>query len=282
MPDNACLLKRDPLGMAFAELSRAMDDPFDSFHAPDTIALDPYDPTKPCYLFTIPREVRDMIYDIAISSGDINILRASRKLYDEGNELLYKLRVYHFDLSLARWKPEFELQNPIAALIQNVNIRIMLIDDLTPGDWLASGRYAHSRPWGRQMKTIRKFSASIVARQTCQVELCFLFSAYTWSSHPPCKRLPEWFISCLQTLIGFSRIILKAHRGTHTDATDLQCWPPWQKTVAERAGEPLRDGLGPGTWHDADDPDCGYLEFHPREHWEANHGGLLPMVQRTQ
>ena len=64
MLHTAYLMKPQSLAVAFMELSMAMDDPFEAF----TLPLDTYDPKNPCYLFTFPRELRDMIHDSLIST----------------------------------------------------------------------------------------------------------------------------------------------------------------------------------------------------------------------
>ncbi|CAD6568627.1 MAG: hypothetical protein ASARMPRED_001887 [Alectoria sarmentosa] len=193
LPHSSYLLKPESLTTAFTELSAAMDDPFDAFHPPDTLPIDTYDPTKPCYLFTISRELRDMIYDPAISSGNIKILQTSKRLHKEGIELLYKRRVCHLNIDLTKYIPKISLQKPIAALIQNVNIEIVL------------KRYIGTRNCTHNIKAIRRFSGSTIRRQTCRVVLLFTFCDCS-DKYAQYFRL---YMRYLETLIGFSRLLLE-------------------------------------------------------------------------
>lgn len=256
MPHTAHLLNSEHLAMAFTELSAAMDDPFDVFPLPSYT----YDPSKPCYLYTIPRELRDMVYDDVISSGNLKILRTSRKLHEEGINFLYKRRVCHLIEDFTKYRPAINLQEPIAALIQNVDIEIVM------------GSSMNGRCWGDTTDPILKFGGSTVLRQTCR--LVFLCTEYY---HPfNTKPRLEKILGQLRTLNGFLRVILEFHYKCPMLVGEHQPLHCRQKAISIlRADKHLEKNLGPSTWREDVDPTRQYLEFHPRAHLEANQGGVV-------
>ena len=247
-PDTTDLMEHETLAMAFTKLM-AIDDPFRNFRP----RLDAWIPTKPCYLFGIPRELRDMITDNAVSSGYIGILQTSKQLYDEGIGFLYKRRIFHIDISLTRHVPRFNLQEPVAALIQNVNLEIALERGM---------RFSH---WIYNSNPLHRFNGLTVRRQTCRVLL--LIKCLDLGD----KRRMPWLINeHLKRLVGFSRMILEVRCHDQLSTRELEIWPRWQTAMVEGARENLCCALGPGVLQNAVGPDCGYLEFHPRKHLEAN------------
>lgn len=258
----------ETLAMTFTKLM-AMDDPFNAFPRAFVLPLDTWIPTEPCYLFSIPRELRDMITDIAISAGDISILQTSKQLYGEGIGLLYKRRICHINLNVTKRVPRFDLAKPIAALIQNVTVKIFL------------GGRTSLRRWGRELEPIRKFSGLRVPRQTCRVVLLFDNYSDYWTlpmfAH---VRLPTQILEALWTLIGFARVLIELHDLAQPSACEQYVLGFWRMEQAKNVHEGWSWGLGPCVWHETVGLDGGYLEFHPREHWEANPGALPANVQR--
>ncbi len=237
LPQTTNTLKPDPLIMVFAELSMAMDAPFDAFHPPDTAPLDTspldtYDPKKPCYLFIMPRELRDTVYDLVISSGNLSILQTSKIVREESTEVLYKRRIYHLNIHFAKYVPLFSLQKPIASLIQNVKIEINLSRKKVQ-------RFYHN------IKQIRKFSGSI-PRQTCGVVTLFK----PWGRTIIRKTgviAPEYnlLMSYIRTLIGFSQLIIEFRiRGAYFHFFG---WNPLYTTILEESRQELTNQLGPST-----------------------------------
>ena len=257
---TAYLLKPEPLTMEFHELFMTMNDPFDSFHHPNTLPLDTYDPAKPSHFFTIPRELRDVIYDDLISSGNFKILLTSKKVHDEGIGILYKRRSCHLNIDISKYIPKLSLQKYIAALIQNVKIEIFLKPVMDP-------------VWRHKTAATGKFSGSTVPRQTCRVVLLFASCeeprsgpAYIFFPHP------WWCMDYLRTLTGFSRITFEVRFQGPMTAREQKVWPAWQMARFRYVHDQLDYKFGPSTWHDTVEPTCGYLEFHPREHLEADPG----------
>lgn len=248
-------LEHEPLAVAFTNLM-AMDDPFDNFPRTFSPPLDTGFPKKPCYLFGIPRELRDIISDIAISAGDISILQTSKQLHHEGIGFLYKRRICHVNINLTKHVCRFSLPEHVAALIQNVNIKII------------SERGVSLRRWGRDLEPLRKFSGLTVPRQMCRVVLLYscnddLFDHWTRMDVP--YRVMEG----LKTLIGFSRVIVEVHcRGQVRAREEELRRRRWRIGELVSARKDLSYGLGPWTWHETAESDGGYLEFHPREHWK--------------
>ena len=267
LPQITYVLRPGPLVMGFTELM-AMGDPFDAFHPPHTAPLDTYDPNKPCYFFTLPRELRNTIYDLVISSrslGSLSILRTSKLVREESTEFLYKRRIYHLNIHFGKYVPIFSLQKPTASLIQNIEIKI----DLAPK---TVQRFRHN------IKQIRKFSGSI-PRQTCVVDILFKDWEHTMSRRKGVIA-PEYnlLMSYIRTLMGFSRLIIEFR---------VRCanfhffgWNPLYRTILERSRQDLANQLGPSIYRSCDDPVCDYWEFHQRAHAQANPGALSPEVQR--
>ncbi len=225
--------------------------------------IDPYDPTKPCYLFAIPRELRDMILGDVIASGHPKILRTSRKLHEEGTELLYKRGICRLNMDFTNYTAKFSLQKPIATLIQNVNIEI------------EPTRQMDDRVWNQKVEIFRKFSGSSVSRKDCRVVLLFAYFKNSLNKVPYFKL----WMHMLQTLIGFSRITLEVRFRGRMSVSKEEIWPRWQMGMMEKAAQILRCAFGSCTWRDTVDSDRIYLEFHPRGHLIANPGSLPPKVQ---
>ena len=257
--------------IAFTELSTALDDPFDSVHPLDPRPLDTYDATKPCYLLTIPRELRDMISDYTISIGGVQILRTSKQLREEGTQFLYKRRVCHLDVDLTKYVPRFSLQKPIAALIQNINIDISLDFNVDPLLWI------------HNMKPVGKFAGAMVPRQTCRVMVLF-------RHYPNCDLNSiilralytlEWIMSHIRTLVGFSHLIFEYKLQVPTTVTErLACSALTSFGYRAFLERYLGLGLGPSARHDIKDSRHQYFELHPRGYWEANPGSLSEGTQR--
>ena len=241
----------------------AMDDPFDAFHPLYISREDTHDPNKPCYLFDIPREIRDMIYDCAISSGSLAILQTSRKVHEEGIEFLYKRRVCQINVDNGRYTPQFNLPKPIAALIQNISIIIFL----EPPTW------SHRFPSG--MRPVHKFMGGSIARQTCRVLLFFLVND---DLDPRDSFYYYCFLDPLRTLVGFSRLTLEVRFQGRLNGQDEQILSRFRKVFIEAYCPRLEDWLGHGTLQEGDDQVSVHMEFHPRTHYQANPKELAEWV----
>ena len=264
LPDAVYSLNSEHSTTAFIELSTALDDPFDSFRPPDSRPLDTYDATKPCHLFAIPRELRDMISDYTISIGAIQILQTSKKLREEGTHFLYKRRTCHINVDLTNYVPTFSLQKSIAALIQNVNIDVSLDSRINP------------RLWRHNIKQIAKFSGATVPRQMCRVVVL-----YTVRDHNSIVLGPEqWFMSQIRTLTGFSLLTLEVQFRNSMSGSQHQDWPVWFNYMFRIMRKEMEVELGPSSPHKIDDCGGQYFEFHPRGYWEANTGSLSEIAQR--
>ncbi|KAM0797678.1 hypothetical protein BDR22DRAFT_892106 [Usnea florida] len=276
-PNAVYSLKSENSTLAFIELSTALDDPFDSFRSMASRLVDTYDATKPCYLFAIPLELRDMISDYTISIGGIQLLQTSKKLREEGTRYLYKRRVCHLDVDLANYVPKFNLQKPIAALIQNVNIDISIDLLVDP------------RPWIHNIKPMGKFVGAIIPRQTCQVTVHYrhyrTYNSGSILSRAACTL--ELILSHIRTLVGFSHLILQ-----FTYLPPMTRAPMTRSEDAARAAlrfsvfdsafhqRHLYSDLGPSTRYETIGSRRQYLDFHPRGYWEANPGSMSDETQR--
>lgn len=83
-------MKQNTGTTAFINFIGLLDDPFDAFEAalpPSPKLNDNYDPLKNCALFTLPLEIRHIIYDDLIESGNVNLLRAFKEFNTEGVKL---------------------------------------------------------------------------------------------------------------------------------------------------------------------------------------------------
>ena len=268
LPDAAYSLKPEHSTAAFIDLSTALDDPFDSFRPPNSRPLDTYDATKPCYLFAIPRELRDMISDYTISIGGIQILQTSKQLREEGTHFLYKRRVCHLDVDLTNYVPKFSLQKPIAALIQNVNIDISLDFDADPLLWI------------HNIKPMGKFVGAIIPRQTCRVTVLFRNSDLNCVVLRARYHL-EWIIRHIRTLVGFSHLIFEYKVQAPTTVIERPAWSALTMMMDSVYHQKyLYSDLGPSTRHDIKYSRRQYLEFHPRGYWEASPRSLSAGTQR--
>lgn len=239
-----------------------MDDHFDAFHRPDILPLDTYDPKKPSYLFTIPRELRDMICDDVILSGNLKILQTSKQLHHECIGFLYKRRTCHLNIDITNYVPKLSLQKPIATLIQNVNIEIFLKSD------------TYVRDWQHNIEPISTFSGSTVLRQRCRVVLLFAYCDPLADISAP---VLGWYLDYLRTLTEFSRVTLEVLFQGPMTAREQRIWPDWQLAIFSCARNRMRDKLGPSIWNYTNDHSCGYLEFYPREYLENNPGSSSPV-----
>ena len=250
LPHAAWSLKPEHSITAFMELSTALDDPFDSFSPPDSQPLDTYDATKPCYLFAIPRELRDMISDYTISIGGIQILQTSKKLREEGTDFLYERRSCHLNVDLTNYVPKFSLQKPIADLIQNINIDISIDFHVDP------------LPWIHNIKLMGKFVGAIISRQTCRVTVLFRnYRNYSFnfiSLRALCFL--EWVMSHIRTLVSFSLLTVQIENFTtaHPD------WLFWSNYMLPIVRKELEIRLGPSNRHENKGYGGQYFEFHPR------------------
>lgn len=278
LPDAANSHKSEDSNIAFIELSTALDDPFDSSRPPDSPSLDTYDATRPCYLFAIPRELRDMISDYTVSIGGIQILQTSKKLREEGTHFLYKRRTCHLDVDLTKYVPKFRLQKPIAALIQNVNIDISLDFNVDP------------LLWTHNIKPMGKFFGAIIPRQTCRLTVlyrnsdlnCDLMRAGYHVQWMRAGYHVQWIMAHIRTFVGFSHLILENKFQVPRTVSADPAWSDLKDFLTDSPfhQEYLGLDLGPCTRHDFEDSRRLYLEFHPRGYWEANPRPLSGETQR--
>ena len=134
-----------------------------------------------------------------------------------------------------------------------------------------------TRDCRHNIKPIHKFSGSTIRRQTCRVVLLFTFC----DCNDNYVEYFRFFMRYLETLIGFSRLLLGVRFRGPMNAREQRIWPHWRMAMLERAQDALKGVLGPSTWHGTVGPNCDYWEFHPRGHMEANPGTLSPKIQRS-
>ena len=233
------------------ELLEALEDPFDNFHPLESQRFIPYHLSAPT-LCVLPREIRDIIYTDLIVAGELRILLTSKAVCQEVTQLLYKQGTCRFilDMTLPYAGQEFALRKFHASAIQNLHIDIRKVYELVIHD------YHSSRPF-------KIFSGSSVCRQNCHINFdprSISMARHEW---PQSWRVRE-LLDDLRTLMGFKTLTIKKRSCNPRSISKVSNSLQFIKDYLEVS-------LGEAIWREGTkaNQEVKYLEFHPRDHWEA-------------
>ena len=231
------------------------------------------DSSKKAGLFTLPRELRDMIYSDLVQSGQVNILRASKSMHEEATETVLKEGIcrLHLNNLTEQHTPESDVQEPFPSKIQNFSIRIPVSEQnhIVPSLFL---------------KPFRRLARSDVARQDCHVTFVIL-DCHMRLDVNGLRSLPI-LLAHVETLIQFKALYVNvqveglisngdprwANRGYQGMKDDLQ------EIVFNNIRTTLEGTLGTASCHDRDSSQR-YLEFRPQTLLEAHPKSLSKKVQ---
>ena len=192
-------LQLNPPMTGFFELSLAIEDPFEALEIVQFRPRRPsaaYDLAKPGLFFTLPRELRDMIYPSLVRAGDVAMLRACRQVFQEMSPLLAKEGTSRLRVELTRdYIRTPHLSGLVAANIQNVDIRIIL-----------SQRSNYNTR--HQAKAIFQFAGNNIIRENYRIH--FLIFRFVKDRHDfdELEDLLHATNRCIGTLFGFKRIFV--------------------------------------------------------------------------
>ena len=231
------------------------------------------DSSKKTGLFTLPRELRDMIYSDLVQSGQVNILRASKSLHKETTKMVLKEGIcrLHLNNLTEQHTPKSDVQEPFPSKIQNFSIRIPVSEQ------------NHIVP-SLCLKPFRRLARSDVALQDCHVTFVIL-DYHMRLDVNGLKPLPT-LLAHVETLIQFKAVYVKvqvegpisnggrrwANRGYQGMKDHLQ------EIVFNNIRTTLEGTLGTASWRDRDSSQR-YLEFRPRTYLEAHPNSLSKKVQ---
>lgn len=149
--------------------------------------------SKKTGFFTLPRELRDMIYRDLVQSGQVNFLRASKSLHEEATETILKEGIcqLHLNNLTGQHTPESDVQEIFPSKIQNFSIRIPVSEQ------------NHIVP-SLCLKPFRRLARSDVALQDCRVTFV-KFDYHMRLDVNGLKPLPT-LLAHVQTLIQFKAL----------------------------------------------------------------------------
>lgn len=199
-------------------------------------------------LLDLPAELRCLVYDEAITSGTMSILRASRQVNQEASPLIHKSGIFRILTEAYGNQYNIPTPPPTSNSIQNIEISVAI-------------KGSHADYHGHDSGVLNTFTsaAAVVRRDTCYIT--FRMSILT-SLHIK----PERLLRSIKQLKGFKRIIATAiasqcedYVGTQRAVIRARNKPTYEILLKE-----LEPVFGPGIWHDAATQDGRYLEFHPQ------------------
>lgn len=230
-----------------------IETPKDHFHAsyPPELVSHPLEPISsvPFHISSptlsiLPREIRDLIYINLIAAGELSILRTSKALFQEASEFLYKQGTCRLLLPMKTYnsEPDFLFNRLYAAVIQNLDIRLMMVGVC-----------------GRDLKTAQLFSGSSVCRRQCHISIVN-DGTLPYASADQLK-VPEALLDVLSTFTSFKTLTIRLR---------FVCYEHTVKLL-QSFKDSLEGSIGEGIWHGRMDADHvgQYLEFHPRGYWET-------------
>lgn len=230
-----------------ATLIEAPEDPFYPpeliFQLLEPISSVPFHISSPT-LSILPREIRDMIYINLIAAGELGILRTSKALFQEASEFLYKrgtLRLL-LPMNTENSQPDFLFNRLYVAVVQNLDIRLLM-----------------TGVCGRDLVTARLFSGSGVCRRNCNIDFVNDGTLPYGSTHQ--LHVPQDILEMLGTFTSFKMLTIRPRFLCREHTLGL----------LQSFKDNLEGSIGEGIWHGRTDVDHvgQYLEFHPRDHWEA-------------
>lgn len=199
--------RKDEESDAFA--LEVFDDPFDAFHPTLSDSSVKHDNLTTCPLFTLARELRDIIYTDLIITGHVNLAQASKAFALEFMELIGKngiCRLTTNETKGPRLTPFPKLGKPLADTIQYLDLR--LVTSMHKWD---RGHKEYSRD-GRMEKI---FGDPSVPRKSCHIvveehlPLHMPDQQHSLNRLIPVKRQTV-YIRPLRLLGGFRTLTIKA------------------------------------------------------------------------
>jgi hypothetical protein len=237
---------------------------------------DTYNQSRDCTLFSLPRELRDQIYDNLIESGRISIFRTSKILHWEAKERLPTHGVCRINVDPSRPTLEFYLPEDSVHIVDKVRLRILLI-----GQMSIRGLY-------RDLQPIRRLARSNkIVRKSCHIivedHLDGAPDCCSETRHQPTRgaqMISSWHYHYLETLIHFNIVTLEIRQNGHDSAIRpsknadigslLQSSPPHNEVrlshMYQSTLDQLQPCLGPGEWQPRTDSLHSSLTFHPQEY----------------
>lgn len=250
------------------------DDPFDAFHPTLSDSSVKHDNFSPCPLFTLARELRDIIYTDLIITGHVKLAQASKAFALEFMELIGKkgiCRLTTNETKGPRLTPFPKLGKPLADTIQHLDLRLV-----TGMHKWNRGHREYSRD--RRMEKI--FGDPSVPRKSCHVDVEEHLPPRVLAPHDIQNRFIPLsskikYLRPLQLLGGFQTLTIKV------TCTVDSAERPWNREQSERVANAyaftycvlaasLRGSLGkPVTRINGQQARVRYLEFRPRAYQEA-------------
>ena len=228
-------------------------------------------------LFDLPAELVDVIYEYAFISGNIAILRTSRRVYSEAMKFLYQSAILH--IQYEEPSPEKLKRNvtaPITAIpitaehISTANLRfVQNLDICVDFDVDFLGLLA----------CLDEPLASFSGTNAPPRQICFLrFKDFENIIHRP--RVSQILLD-MNSLVNFQKLYVTAS----TRHAEEFVYVDWDATrgvkrqfviqrmrtaeVYEMAKQRLEATLGPSIWCDNNKEAGSYLEFHPLEYQKS-------------
>lgn len=166
-------------------------------------------------LYTLPRELRNLIYGYAIANGTTALVRASKQTREENSKIIFEKGIYRLLLGFNEDYKNPRLTRSLAKKIQNLRVRV-------------NSRSFFIFGLGPYLPRLHKFDGSAVLRKECVVTIV----SDPFTSNMDATEV----IRHLVDLTGFERVTLEL---------DLD-WDgePWPDTVAEFENERIRRRVG--------------------------------------
>ena len=219
-------------------------------------------------LLDLPTELVDVVYEYAIASGDIAILRISRRVHSEAMKFLYQTAYLHIHYEEPfSEKPRRNVTAPITAtpitarhisiadmqLVQNLDICVDFDVDFLGllaclDEPLASFSGTNAPPRKTCFLRIKNFEHIIHQPRVSQIlhDMKGLVNFQTLYVIASTRHVEEF--------IQVGRYVVQRMRNAE---------------VYEMAKERLEATLGPSIWSDSNTEAGKYLEFHPLEYQES-------------
>ena len=133
------------------------DDPFDAFHPTLSDSRVTYNNLSTFPLFTLPRELRDIIYTDLLKTGQVKLAQVSKAVALDFMEIISKRGICRLEINESEFRPYPKLRKPLADTIQYLDLHF-----LTAMNKRNKG-YSHDR------RIEKIFSNSGIPRKSCYV-----------------------------------------------------------------------------------------------------------------
>ena len=224
-------------------------------------------------LLDLPAELIDVVYEYALVSGNLAILRTSRRVHSEAMKFLYQSAYLHIHYEEpSSEKLRSNVTAPITALpvtIGHISIAHMQfvqnLDICVDFDMDFLGLLA----------CLDEPLASFIGRDAPPRKTCFLrIKNFEHMMHKP--RVSQ-ILHDMKGLVNFQLLYMIASTRHVEEFIQLGPYVIQRMRNAEVYGmakERLEATLGPSVWYDSNSEAGKYLEFHPLE-YQKSHGGEI-------